>query len=398
MSRILLGVTGGIAAYKAIDVLRGLQRGGHEVSVVMTRTSTHFVGAATFAALSGRPVGTNLFGDVGSPGYNHLDIVRDQDLFLVAPASANTIAHMAAGTAEGLLTSCYLAFGGPVLIAPAMNTRMYLHPATVDNLARLAARGVEIVPPGEGLLADGDVGIGRLASPAAIVEAVEARLARGSGPWAGRRVVVTAGGTREPLDAVRYIGNRSSGKMGEALARAALGRGADVTLVAANLEVPRSPGVRYVDAPTAADLHRVVLEEIATADLVIMAAAVADFRPTEPADGKIDKSQTDAITVALERTADILEDLVARRPPGQVIVGFAAEHGSDGLSRAREKRARKGVDLLVHNDVSRPGIGFGSDENEVTIIGPDGEEALPRLTKAACAERILDAAGRLLVR
>lgn len=397
MARILLGVTGGIAAYKAIDVLRMLQRRDHDVTVVMTRTSTRFVGAATFAALSGNPVGDTMFGDVSSPGYNHLDVVRGRDLFLIAPASANTIAHMVAGTAQGLLTSCYLAFEGPVLVAPAMNTRMYLHAATRENLARLASRGVEIVPPGEGLLADGDVGVGRLADPEIIVAAVEARLARGAGAWAGRRVLVTAGGTREPIDAVRYVGNRSSGRMGDALAVAARARGAEVTMVAANLEVPRRPGIRYVDAPTAADLHRAALDELPAADIVVMAAAVADYRPVTAREGKIDKSAGATLSVPLERTEDVLTDLVARRRAGQVIVGFAAEHGPEGLARAREKRARKGVDLLVHNDVSVEGIGFGSEENQITILGPgDREDALPRMSKTACAERILDAVDALL--
>lgn len=397
MAGILLGVTGGIAAYKAIDVLRMLQRRGHDVTVVMTHTSERFVGAATFAALSGNPVGTTMFGAPDAPGYNHLDVARGKDLYLIAPASANTIAHMAAGTAQGLLTSCYLAFEGPVLVAPAMNTRMYRHPATEENIARLAARGVEILPPGEGLLADGDTGLGRLADPEVIVAAVEARLGSVQGGWAGRCVLITAGGTREPIDAVRYVGNRSSGRMGDALAAAALARGAEVTMVAANLEVPRRAGVRYVDAPTARELHGAARVEAESADVVVMAAAVADYRPVDPRQGKIDKSAEAALSVVLERTEDVLSDLVAHRRPGQVIVGFAAEHGPDGMARAREKRVRKGVDLLVHNDVSVEGIGFGGEDNEVTILGAGGvEETLPRMSKSACAERILDAVGALL--
>jgi phosphopantothenoylcysteine decarboxylase / phosphopantothenate---cysteine ligase len=399
MAKILLGVTGGIAAYKAIDVLRMLQRRGHDVTVVMTGTSTRFVGAATFAALSGNPVGTTMFGDAQAPGYNHLDVVRGNDLFLIAPGSANTIAHMVAGTAQGLLTSCYLAFEGPVLVAPAMNTRMYLHAATRENLARLVDRGVEIIPPGEGLLADGDSGLGRLADPETIVEAVEARLARGAGEWAGRRVLVAAGGTREPIDAVRYVGNRSSGKMGDALAAAALARGAEVTMIASNLAVPRRAGVRYVDAPTAGDVHAAALAEAQAADVVIMATAVADYRPVAEVDGKIDKSCGATLNLDLERTEDVLTHIVANRQAGQVIVGFAAEHGADGLARAREKRTRKGVDLLVYNDVSSDGVGFESDSNEVTIIGPDGtEQTVPRTSKAACAERILDTVASLVAR
>jgi phosphopantothenoylcysteine decarboxylase/phosphopantothenate--cysteine ligase len=209
-------------------------------------------------------------------------------------------------------------------------------------------------------------------------------------------VLVTAGGTREPIDAVRYVGNRSSGRMGDALAAAALGRGAEVTVISANMEVPPRPGIRYVDAPTAADLRRVALAEAGAADVVVMAAAVADYRPAAPREGKIDKSATEALTIELERTEDILSELVARRVPGQVIVGFAAEHGAAGLERAREKRRRKGVDLVVFNDVSLPGVGFGSEDNAITIIGPEGEEALPRLSKAACAERILAAVDALL--
>jgi phosphopantothenoylcysteine decarboxylase/phosphopantothenate--cysteine ligase len=208
---------------------------------------------------------------------------------------------------------------------------------------------------------------------------------------------VTAGGTREPIDAVRYVGNRSSGRMGDALALAARARGAEVTMVAANLEVPRRPGIRYVDAPTAADLHRAALDELSAADVVVMAAAVADYRPVAAREGKIDKSAGATLSVPLERTEDVLTDLVARRRDGQVIVGFAAEHGPEGLARAREKRVRKGVDLLVHNDVSVEGIGFGSEENQITILGPgDREEALPRMSKTACAERILDAVDALL--
>lgn len=395
MAKILLGVTGGIAAYKAIDVLRMLQRRGHDVTVVMTRTSTRFVGAATFAALSGNPVGTTMFGEADAPGYNHLDVVRGKDLFLIAPASANTIAHMVMGTAEGLLTSCYLAFEGPVLVAPAMNTRMYLHAATAENIARLVARGVEVVPPGEGLLADGDTGLGRLADPDVIVAAVEARLAGGGGAWAGRRVLITAGGTREPIDAVRYVGNRSSGKMGDALAAAALARGAEVTMIASNLAVPRRLGVRYLDAPTARDLREAARAEAPTADVVIMAAAVADYRPVAPADGKIDKSADDRLRIEMERTDDVLSELVANRRPGQVVVGFAAEHGPDGLARARGKRARKGVDILVHNDVSQEGVGFEGDDNAITIIGDRSEEVVARTSKSACADRILDAVDKV---
>ncbi len=394
MAEVLLGVSGGIAAYKAIDVMRILQRGGHGVTVVMTRSAQRFVGPSTFAALSGRPVGTDLFGAEERPGYGHLDLAQAHDLMLVAPASANTLAKLAAGLADGLLGSVHLAFDKPVLVAPAMNTRMWLHPATAANLETLAGRGVQVIPPGTGLLADGDSGVGRLADPVDIVAAVEGRLASGAS-LAGRRVLVSAGGTQEPIDPVRFVGNRSSGRMGWAVASAARRRGAEVTVLASNVALPREPGVRYVEAPTAAALHEAALAEFPGTDLLVMAAAVADFRPGEARDGKIDKGAEGRLVLDLEPTADILADLAGRKER-QVVVGFAAEHGAAGLERARGKRARKGLDLIVHNDVSVDGIGFGTADNEITIIGPDGEEALPRMSKDACAEAILDAAAALL--
>lgn len=395
MAEVLLGVSGGIAAYKAIDVLRILQRRGHGVTVVMTRAATRFVGPATFAALSGRTVGVAMFGRDERPNYEHLDLARAADILAIVPASANTIARCAAGLGDGLLSAVHLAFDGPVLMAPAMNTRMYLHPATEHNLGVLRARGVHMVEPGSGLLADGEVGVGRLAEPVAIADAIDEVL-RGSGTLSGRRVLISAGGTREPLDPVRYLGNRSSGRMGWAVAEAARRRGAEVTVLAANVDLPRHPDIRYVDAPTAADLHAAALEHFPGCDLLVMAAAVADFRPTEMHPGKIDKTGRAGMELDLVATADILADLAARRADGQVIVGFAAEHGPEGRERARAKRIRKGIDLIVHNDVSVPGIGFGSNENEITIIGADGEEALARMSKDACAGRILDAAGALL--
>jgi phosphopantothenoylcysteine decarboxylase / phosphopantothenate---cysteine ligase len=394
MADVLLGVSGGIAAYKSVDVLRILQRRGHVVRVVMTRAAQRFVGPATFAALSGHPVGVDLLGAEGRPGYDHLELARGADLLLVAPASANTVARMAAGLGHGLLGSVHLAFDGPVLIAPAMNARMYLHPATVDNLALLVARGVQVIPPGSGLLADGETGVGRLADPVEIADAVEARLA-GAGTLAGRRVLVSAGGTREPIDPVRYVGNRSSGRMGWAVAEAARRRGGEVTVLASNVELARHPDIRYIDAPTAADLHRAARAAFPACDVLVMAAAVADFRPGTARDRKIDKSAAGALALDLVPTEDILADLAARRER-QVLVGFAAEHGPAGLERARAKRERKGLDLVVHNDVSRDGVGFGSRQNEITIIGPDGEDALPRMSKEACAERILDAVLPLL--
>ena len=397
MATILLGVTGGIAAYKAIDAVRALRRSGHDVHVVMTRAAQRFVGPASFAALSGNKVGTALFGPDDQPDYRHLDLARIADVFLVAPASANTIARLANGQADDLLTSCHLAFTGPVLVAPAMNTRMWEHPATVANLATLTARGVRVIPPGQGLLADGDVGAGRLAETEAIVGAVTDVL-RGEAALAGRRVLVTAGGTREPVDAVRFLGNRSSGRMGFAVADAAQRRGADVTVIAANVDLPRTPGVAYVDVGTADEMLAATRQAFDACDLLVMSAAVADFRPVETHSGKIDKSATDRMQLVLEPTVDVLSTLAADRN-GQVVVGFAAEHGADGLARAREKRVRKGLDVIVHNDVSVAGIGFESDDNAITIIGPgDHEEAVPTSTKAACADRILDAVAPLLPR
>lgn len=394
MAEVLLGVSGGIAAYKSIDVMRILQRRGHGVTVVMTRSAQRFVGPATFSALSGRPVGVDLFGAEESPGYGHLDLARRHDLMLVAPAAANTIARMAAGLADGLLGATYVAFDKPVLVAPAMNTRMLLHASTAANIATLEGRGVQVIPPASGLLADGDVGVGRLADPVAIADAVDARLAA-AGSLAGRRVLVSAGGTQEPIDPVRYVGNRSSGRMGWAIAGAARRRGAEVTVLACNVGLARDPAIRYVDAPTAADLHAAALAEFPDCDLLVMAAAVADFRPAAAREGKIDKGAEGRLALDLEPTADILADLAGRRGR-QVVVGFAAEHGAAGIERARGKRARKGLDLIVHNDVSVAGVGFGGADNEVTIIGADGEEALPRMSKDACAERILDAAAALL--
>jgi phosphopantothenoylcysteine decarboxylase / phosphopantothenate---cysteine ligase len=395
MAEVLLAVTGGVAAYKSIDVLRILQRRGHGVSVILTRNAQRFVTPGTFAALSGRPVGLSLFGAEDEPGYDHLDNARRADVILVCPATANTVARMAAGLGDGLLGTSLLAFEGPVVIAPAMNTRMWAHPATVDNMATLVRRGVHVVPPGSGLLADGDVGVGRLAAPETVCDHVESVL-RAAGTLGGRRVLVTAGGTQEPIDAVRFVGNRSSGKMAWAIAAEARRRGAEVTVLAANVALPRDPGIRYVDTPTAADMHRAVVEHFPASDLLVMAAAVADYRPATATAGKIDKSASGSLEIRMERTTDILAEVAAART-SQVLVGFAAEHGEAGLARARDKRTRKGVDILVHNDVSVPGIGFGSDDNLITIIGPgDAERTLPRMPKAGCAAAILDAVAPLL--
>ncbi len=396
MATILLGVTGGIAAYKAIDTVRALRRAGHDVHVVMTRAAQRFVGAASLAALSGNRVAAGLFGADDEPDYRHLDLARVADLMLVAPASANTLARMAAGLADDILTSCYVAFDGPVMVAPAMNTRMWEHPATRANLTTLAARGVETIPPGEGLLADGDVGAGRLAETPVIVAAVEQRLASRTGPFAGRRVLVTAGGTREPIDSVRFVGNRSSGRMGFALADAARRRGAAVTVVAANVDLQRRGDISYIDVKTAAQMLEATRTAFADCDLLVMSAAVADYSPADSHEGKIDKSASDRLDIVLEPTVDILASLATARTR-QVLVGFAAEHGDGGLARAREKRTRKGLDVIVHNDVSVEGIGFEGDDNAVTIIGPgEDEQVVARTSKTGCAERVLDAVAPLL--
>ncbi|MCB0872412.1 MAG: bifunctional phosphopantothenoylcysteine decarboxylase/phosphopantothenate--cysteine ligase CoaBC [Actinobacteria bacterium] len=390
MAEVLLGVSGGIAAYKAVDVLRMLQRDGHDVSVIMTRNATRFVGPETFSALSGRPVGLGQFTDPGTAGYDHLDFARRADVAVVCPATANTLARLAHGLADGLLSTSLVAFDGPVVVAPAMNTRMWEHPATVANVATLEARGVVVVPPASGLLADGEVGMGRLASPADVCAAVE-RVVRHGGEMQGREILITAGGTREPIDAVRYVGNSSSGKMAWAIVDAARDRGARVTVVAANVDLPRRPDVTYRDAGTAEALHRVCLDEFPGCDALVMTAAVADYRPVRAETGKIDKSAASSLQIDLERTTDILSDLAAARAD-QVMVGFAAEAGAAGLQRARDKRTRKGVDIVVHNDISAPGIGFGSDDNAITIIGPgDAEVFFERRSKRACAEAILDA-------
>ncbi len=392
MADVLLAVSGGIAAYKSLDVLRILQRRGHEVTVIMTRNAERFVGAASFAALSGRPVGLTLFGPPSQPGYDHLDLARRADAMLVCPATANTLARMSAGLATDLVGSVYLAMDGPVLVAPAMNTKMWEHPATRANLTTLAARGVAIVPPAVGLLADGDIGEGRLADPSAIADALERLLAPDVvGDLVGQRVLVTGGGTREPIDAVRYVGNRSSGRMAVALCEAARDRGAEVTLIGSNLTVDPPTGVAFTSARTARDLGAACQAAFDHCDLLVMAAAVADYRPVDAADGKLDKSERSALEIRLERTDDIVAGLAARRDR-QVLVGFSAEYGPDAIVRAREKRERKGLDVIIYNDISEPGIGFESDDNAITVIGPGpAEVTFPRASKRVLADLILDA-------
>jgi phosphopantothenoylcysteine decarboxylase / phosphopantothenate---cysteine ligase len=408
LGRVLLGVSGGVAAYKALEVVRLATKAGHAVRVIQTPTSQRFVGATSFAALSGAPVLTDeferdpargAFPDQRAPDHDplsHLELVRNADAFLIAPASANTLAKLAHGLADNLLTSAALAATCPVLVAPAMNNHMYEHDATQANLATLRERGITVVDPGTGALGSKhEWGIGRLAEPADLLAAVEALMASGSGPWDGLRVLVTAGGTREPIDSVRYVGNRSSGRMGFALAEEAAALGATVTVISANVALSHSPRVRYVEVTTAAELKAACDAQLAEADVLLMAAAVADYRPSQPAQAKLKKVAREELVVALERTPDILSGLVAHRRPDQVLVGFAAEHGERALQYGRDKLVRKGLDAVVVNDIARADIGFETHENEVTIITAAGERHVPRASKAEIARAILEVVGDL---
>ena len=397
MALIALGVTGGIGAYKSVEVCRGLQKRGHDVVAVMTRAATRFVGPLTFEAITRRPVITSQWKPGANADIEHIAIADEIALLLVAPCTANAIGKFANGIADDFLSSLYLATKAPVLIAPAMNTNMLGHDAVQRNLQTLAARGVRFVDPGEGYLACGWIGKGRLAESDEIVAAADRIVSPRDSALRGRRVVVTAGPTYEDIDPVRYVGNRSSGRMGFAIAAAAHARGAHVTLVAGPTTVEPPLADEVVRVRRATEMRDVVLRAAEHADAVIMAAAVADYTPVAPAEEKIAK--TDApLTLTLQRTPDILADLgrvSARRPTPLVLVGFAAETG-DLLRKAREKRARKHVDLIVANDVTTPGAGFEVETNAVTIIGADQEQTLPLQSKARVAEAILDRVEQLL--
>jgi len=398
MALVALGVTGGISAHKSVEVCRGLQKLGHEVVAVMTKSATRFVGPLTFEAITRREAITSQWKPGANADIEHIALASDINLLLVAPCTANVIGKFAHGLADDFLSSLYLATTAPVLIAPAMNTNMLAHPAVQENLHVLERRGVRRVEPGDGYLACGWVGKGRLAEPEDIVAAAQAIVAPADARWHGRHVVVTAGPTYEDIDPVRYVGNRSSGRMGFAVAAEARRRGARVTLVAGptRLEPPTVDAV--VRVRSAAEMHTAVMAVAAGADVVVMAAAVADYTPAAPASGKIAKGDG-PLVLTLERTRDILADLGAlasrRAGQGPILVGFAAET-SDVVEKARAKRVRKAVDLVVANDVSDPAIGFDVDVNAVSIVSAAGVVDVPRQSKSGVASAILDQITPLL--
>jgi phosphopantothenoylcysteine decarboxylase / phosphopantothenate---cysteine ligase len=400
LARILLGVSGGIAAYKAVELVRLATGAGHSVRVIQTPASLNFVGRATFEGVTGAPVLVEEFeadpargafpGDAASDHspISHLELVARADVFVVAPASANTLAKLAGGHADNLLTSAALASNAPLVLAPAMNPRMYEHPATQANLELLRSRGARVVDPGTGRLASkGEWGVGRLAEPAEILGVVGEVLSQYT-PRSldGLRVLVTAGGTREPIDSVRFIGNRSSGRMGFALAEEAARRGADVALVVANVTLPSPPGVETVAVETTGEMAAAVREKFPEADVLVMAAAPADFRP-EGVEGKLSR-EDGGTTIELEPTEDIVVGVAAGRRADQTVIGFAAEHGEGAVDRGRAKLARKGLDAIVVNDID-------SEENEVTIVLADGEREVGRRLKGEVAAAILDEVERL---
>jgi phosphopantothenoylcysteine decarboxylase/phosphopantothenate--cysteine ligase len=405
MAKILLGVSGGIAAYKAVEFVRLATSAGHSVRVLMTASARKFVGPDTFEGILGAPVLTSEFEKDPMRGtfpgeplpehepIGHLAVAESADVYLVAPASANTIAKLATGQADSILTTAFLAFDGPRLVAPAMNERMYLSETTVSNLARLKEIGVEVIDPGEGRLASkGESGVGRLPEPAELLERVEAALdEERTRDLAGLRVLVTAGGTREGIDPVRYIGNRSSGRMGLALAGRAKKRGAEVTVICANVNLPAPAGVKRVDVESTVDLARACREQFPAHDLLLMAAAPADFTVADTSSEKLSRTGGE-FTLTLVPTEDILASLAANRIEGQTVVGFAAQHGGDAIGRARHKLEKKGADMIVLNDVSDKTIGFDSSENAVTLITTGGETEVPRAPKTEIADRIIDRA------
>jgi len=411
VARLLLGVSGGIAAYKALEMARLAVKREHAVRVIQTPTSERFVGRASFEAITGGPVLSSEFEPDPARGsypgetlparapISHLALVERAELYLIAPATANTLAKLAHGHADNLLTAAALAAACPVAVAPAMNNRMYLNPATRANLELLEERGVTVIGPTEGPLAShGEQGIGRLAEPAELLAACESLLTAvgvGGTNLAGVRVLVTAGGTREPIDSVRFVGNRSSGRMGYALAREAGRRGAEVTLIAANVGLEAPAGVRILRVQTAAELAQACRNELAGSDVLLMSAAVADFRPVGPVNRKLKKDEG-VPRIELEPTEDVLGSVAELRREDQVIVGFAAEHGEDAVELGRGKLESKRLDAIVVNDISQDGVGFDAEENEVTILASDGgERHVARSRKEHVARAVLDEVERL---
>lgn len=392
---VLLGVTGCIAAYKSCEILRGLQKAGVRVKVVMTKNACEFVGPTTFRALTHEPVAIDTFGDGPGDPIHHVSLAEECDLFLIAPCTANVLAKMAAGIADDLLSTTALACTAPIAVAPAMNVHMYEAVATQHNMQVLASRGVHFIEPGEGYLACGDVGRGRLADPADIVASVLHMLEREK-DLEGKRVVVTAGPTVEPIDAVRFISNPSTGKMGFAIAEAAVERGAEVTLVTGPVSLTDVPGARMVRVGTACEMKTAVDEAFSSADIAVFSAAVSDFRPRTVSDRKLKKGADDDVLVHIElvENPDILASCGAAKREGQVVVGFAAET-NDVIGNARSKLSRKKADFIVANDVSS-GRGFGTDSDEVAFVSASGEEHLPEMGKRELADRILDKALEFL--
>ena len=389
-ANIVVGITGGIAAYKAVEVVSRLRKLGANVDVIMTENATRFVTPLTLETVSNNPVTTDTFVRERSWEVGHVALAHKADLFIIAPATANLMAKMAHGLADDMLTTTLLATKAPILLAPAMNTGMWTAPATQENLRTLLTRGVRTIGPDSGRLACGDVGEGRMSEPADIVAEAE-RLLTVRQDLSGLRVLVTAGPTRERLDPVRYISNDSSGKMGYAIARAAQERGAEVTLVSGPVALDSPAGIMLVPVETTMDLYRAMLERCPSQDMVIQAAAPADYRPAHPSAHKLKKSGGQPLTLELTENPDVAAAVAQQRQPGQVLIGFAAET-RDTLVNAREKRIHKDLDMIVANDVTLPGAGFGTDTNIATLITETGETECPLMTKRELAERILDEA------
>ena len=393
--KVALGVTGCIAAYKAVEVLRGLQKRGVAVQVVMTRHSTEFVGSLTFQSISGLPVISEMFERSDDPEIKHIQVAQTIDLLLVAPATANALAKFANGIADDFLSTVYISTTAPVLVAPAMNVEMWAHPATQENVRRLRERGVQFVDPGEGYLACKTVGAGRLAEPDEIVSRAWEILARSSigANLSGERVLITAGPTYEAIDPVRGITNRSSGKMGYALAQAAIDLGAEVTLVTGPVSLSPPPGARTIRIKSAAEMHSAVMDNLEGATLLIMSAAVADYRPVQVSNQKIKKNNGNGLVLELEKTVDILA-AVGQAKTDQVVVGFAAET-ENVIPNAQKKLVEKGADLIIANDVSASDAGFDVETNRIALVSASEVVEMPLLTKREAAGRILDAAIRI---